>query len=143
MRYGLSTAMMLVVDEDHFVARRRVGEADAAGRAMLGGAADRAERCQLGVVECEQVGEVFGRQAGDAKAHGVLHSVCAGYAAQRAAIPPDFRFLHGALRADRRRARRRHAGRLRRDDPKGPGALYVERRVLWKTSAISGATMIH
>ena len=68
--------MMLVVDQDQFVAGRRIREADAARVGAVGGASHRALRGKLGIGQREQMGEVFGRQAGDAEGHGTSPIWC-------------------------------------------------------------------
>ena len=47
--------MVLVIREDHFLARRRVGQADPAGDRAGRVSPHRAERGQLGIVEREQM----------------------------------------------------------------------------------------
>ena len=72
---GRGDGVVLVVGEDHLVARRSVGEADAAGIGPVGFSAQRAARGELGVRQREQMRELFGRQAGDAEGHGILLSL--------------------------------------------------------------------
>jgi len=60
------------IGEDHLLARRRVGQADAAGCAIVHALPNRALRGQLGVRQREQGSEAFGLKAANAKAHGVL-----------------------------------------------------------------------
>ena len=76
-----------------------VGEADAAGAGPVGDLAHRALRRQLGVVEREQVGELFGRQAGDAEVHGCPPWCREDNGRGRGGNPPDFgtRFLRAVF----------------------------------------------
>ncbi len=63
---------MLVIDQQQLVTRARVGQTDAAGiagHARVGAPPHHPSRCKFFVGEREQIGKVFGRQAGDAETH--------------------------------------------------------------------------
>src|ERR1700722_1629957 len=94
--------MVLVVDEDQLVAGLRVGQAHptrGSGIARLGNPPHRALLGKLGIGQLEEMGETFGRQAGDAKAHGTLPmSDCDEHKGGSCAyLPGDCCLIDGAL----------------------------------------------
>jgi len=63
---------LLVVDEDQFVAGRRIGQADAARARTVGDPAHGALRCEFVVGQREQVLELARFEAANAEMHGCL-----------------------------------------------------------------------
>ncbi len=85
--------VVFVVDEDHLVAGRCVGEADAARGGPVGDFPDGAVRRKLRVRQREKMYELLGFEAADAKGHDVL--LCGGQWCAGRVETPDFptRFL--------------------------------------------------
>ncbi len=129
---------MLVVDQDHLVARRGIGEADAARVRPVGDLAYRALRRELPVGKREKMRELCGLEAADAEVHGVLHR-------SRRTMGSGRRWNHPVSAPDFCHARRALGRGNRRPHQAGGGydGLAIKRceRCLWPAEPYCQAMM--